>query len=744
MTKAKLLFSLSIAVLLCCLRPFTLQAQTPQLVVVNSVVTQEGADSLGLSVFFTVTDGNGRPIPNPNIESATIQLLGPNNEPVSAIVDDPQTPVYIALLIDGSGSMQNVIGDVRAAAQSAINSAPPTAYFAVIQFNQEFTVLQDFTNDLNRVKNAINQVEAVPNRGTCLYDSVYNAINLLDDQIQSQEERRAIILFTDGKDQLRADSPEPCSQQTYNDVINAARPGDITRPITPIHTIGLFDASGSNLNEAELRGMAVDTIAFSAIGNATNLNSLFQQILDGLNSQLVARANVFASQGENQGVLAVKVRDVASPLTTTFNFFSNTAYDAPPPPVNTQISSLQYDEASNVYLLSLSVANAEEIYQLIVNVWDVRRGTQVTNDQIFENLGSTLLVEIDASNFEPEREYSIHVQAIDEDGFLIADEEGETLLAEREIVYDRELPQPVEFTIQSVNADYENGLLFIDVDVPDNGRVQTYEGFIVDETTGGKIYDFGPRPFASGRIQESLPDVIQSSEVLNTYRVTVYLTTQENLRSEASYDDFKPVPPEPPGTMARIMAALGNNPAIAGSIVVIILAITGFFVFQNQRSKRNAPPPPRPPVDKTMIFNQASDYSAGQSAKPAKNVDDWFEDEPFLAPAPERAVLSPRLLLKVSRSPGMSAGLEKTITQFPAAIGREDCEVNIVEDRRISRRHVEISVQNGEIMIADLGSRNGTYLNDVQLTPYAPVPVKGFMTIRLGSQTYIELEPLLI
>lgn len=744
MTKSKFIFSLSIAVFFCCLRPSTLQAQNPQLVVVNSVVTQEGAESLGLNVFFTVTDGNGRPIPNPNIESATIQLLGPNNQPVSAIVEDPQTPIFIVLLIDGSGSMQNVIGDVRAAAQSAIDSAPPTAHFAVIQFNETSTVLQEFTNDHNRVKSAINLVESVPNRGTCLYDSVYNAINLLDDQIQSLEERRAIILFTDGKDQLRVDSPEPCSRQTYNDVINAARPSDITAPITPIHTIGLFDASGSNLNEAELRGMALDTIAFSAIGDAANLTSLFQQILDGLNSQLVARANVFAAQGENQAVLAVKVRDVTAPLTTTFNFFSSRAYNAPPPPVSTQISSLQYDAAQNLYLLSLSVASPEEVHQLIINVWDVRRGTQVTNDQIFENPGPTLLVELDAANFEPEREYSIHVQAVDEEGFLIADEEGETLLAEMEIVYEPEQAAAVEFTIQSVNADYGNGLLFIDLDVVDNGRIQSYEGFIVDESTGGKIHEFGPNPFAVGRIQESLPEAIRSAAAPGTYRVTVYLTTQEGLRSEASFDDFKPVPPEPPGRMARIMAALANNPAIGISIVVIILAITGFFVFQNQRAKKNAPPPPRPPVDKTMIFNPAADYSAGQGVKPAQNVDDWFEDEPFSAAVPQKQAAPPRLRLKVSQSPGMSAGLEKIITQFPAVIGREGCEVNIVEDRRISRRHVEISVQGSDIFIADLGSRNGTYLNDTQLTPHAPIPVKDFLTIRLGSQTFIELEPLIV
>ena len=125
---------------------------------------------------------------------------------------------------------------------------------------------------------------------------------------------------------------------------------------------------------------------------------------------------------------------------------------------------------------------------------------------------------------------------------MIADEEGETLLDEREIVYEPEQAEAIEFTIQSLNADYENGLLFIDVDAPNNGRIQSYEGFIVDESTGGKIHEFGPTPFAGGRIQESLPESILSAEALKTYRVTVYLTTQEQLRSEASFDDFTPIP----------------------------------------------------------------------------------------------------------------------------------------------------------------------------------------------------------
>jgi hypothetical protein len=561
-----------------------------------------------------------------------------------------------------------------------------------------------------------------------LYDAVYDAIDLLDNQIQSPQERRAIILFTDGKDQITGDIP--CSRHSYADVINAARPANTSAPITPIHTIGLFDAQGGNLNEAELRSMASETIAFSAIGNQTNLGGLFQEIMDGLNSQLVARANVFAAQGENQAVLTVKVRGNDSPLTTTFNFFSNRSYDLPPPPVTVQFNSLQYDAVADVYRLSLGITSPDSILQLIVNVWDVRRGTQVSTDLIFANPGPTQEMELDASGFEAGREYSIRVQALDKEQFLITNEDEETILAESEIVYEPPQAEPVEFTIQSVNADYVNEILVIDLDVVEDGRIQTYDGFIVDEATGGKIHDFGPTPFTTRRIEETLPAAIQSAETVLSYRVTVHLTTVEQLRSEAVYDEFKPVPPEPPGLMTRITQALGRNPVIFSSIVVIILAIGGWFVLQSRQEKKKEIPLPRPPVDKTNIYIPGA---SGPSADDAE-YRDWFAEEEELFPAGvSGASVSPaQLLLKVIRTQSQSLDQEKVIVNFPCVIGREGCDVNIGGDARISRMHMEIDVRGKEIFITDLGSSNGTFINDKKLPPRTATPLVGSHILSLN------------
>ena len=44
--------------------------------------------------------------------------------------------------------------------------------------------------------------------------------------------------------------------------------------------------------------------------------------------------------------------------------------------------------------------------------------------------------------------------------------------------------EPPEIIIKSVQADFDNGRLFIDLDVRNAGEINSYEGFIIDEETG--------------------------------------------------------------------------------------------------------------------------------------------------------------------------------------------------------------------------------------------------------------------
>ncbi|GAB4447165.1 MAG: hypothetical protein Kow0031_29750 [Anaerolineae bacterium] len=707
------------------------QAQAPTGLVVTYPAVEDKGDSLGLNVFFTAVDPTGRPVSDLNVESASIELLGAGVEPVPATVDRPNTPFYVVLLLDASGSMANVMGEVREAAKEAIDSAPPAANFAVVQFSDDFRPVTEFINDIDRVKSAIDRVQSIPGGPTCMYDSAYDAIDLLDRQISSPVERRAVILFTDGKDE-RADQAGPCSFYNYNDVTSRARP--LNEPNTPIHTIGLCsDAACSNINGTELRNMAIDTVAFSATGQRGDLRELFREIMDGLNSQWVARANVYARKGENQAVLSVKLRDIDTPLTTTFNFFSEKDYAPPLAPVTTQITGVTYDRPNDVYNLAISVTSPELVRQVIVQVWDSKSGTQVLPDQIFENPGPTITFERPTDGFEAGREYTFRVLALNRQDALIETEDGKTVLAEQPVVYEPIQAVAVDFAIESVNASYSEGQLLIDLNINGNPELNTYDGFVIDAETGQRIFNFGPEVFDGRQIQQPLPEAIAGLEAPNKFNVTVYLTTKQDQRVGSAPYEFTAVPPPPPGLLTRIGVALVSIPVLLFSVVLILLSVVMWVVFRSRQKNEpelRAPKRPskdlaRPPTDQTILPGQR--YGA------------------MAIPTP-----SARLKLTVTAPGGQPQSVE--LSQFPCVLGRDPqgypLAISTVSDKPflnvphpgVSRRHAEITERGGTFFIADLESRNGTYINTTRLQPNRPTSIDSSMTIYLGRQTYLTAE----
>jgi pSer/pThr/pTyr-binding forkhead associated (FHA) protein len=54
-------------------------------------------------------------------------------------------------------------------------------------------------------------------------------------------------------------------------------------------------------------------------------------------------------------------------------------------------------------------------------------------------------------------------------------------------------------------------------------------------------------------------------------------------------------------------------------------------------------------------------------------------------------------------------------------------------ERGVSRLHCHLKFQNDHMVVVDLGSANGTYLNGTRLTPDHAVPVSENDTLTLGS-----------
>jgi pSer/pThr/pTyr-binding forkhead associated (FHA) protein len=69
-------------------------------------------------------------------------------------------------------------------------------------------------------------------------------------------------------------------------------------------------------------------------------------------------------------------------------------------------------------------------------------------------------------------------------------------------------------------------------------------------------------------------------------------------------------------------------------------------------------------------------------------------------------------------------------------VGRE-CDGLLLADERVSRHHLRLEMVDGHMVVADLGSSNGTFVDGVRVR--APVVLGPHSTITLGS-TSIRLQ----
>ncbi len=88
--------------------------------------------------------------------------------------------------------------------------------------------------------------------------------------------------------------------------------------------------------------------------------------------------------------------------------------------------------------------------------------------------------------------------------------------------------------------------------------------------------------------------------------------------------------------------------------------------------------------------------------------------------------------LVVVHVPGHEEGMEYDIEEG-ATLGRGDVEIHL-EDPFASTHHARLSRQGGVVVLEDLGSTNGTYLNEELL--HGPQPLHRGDRIRIGDSTF--------
>jgi hypothetical protein len=87
---------------------------------------------------------------------------------------------------------------------------------------------------------------------------------------------------------------------------------------------------------------------------------------------------------------------------------------------------------------------------------------------------------------------------------------------------------------------------------------------------------------------------------------------------------------------------------------------------------------------------------------------------------------------------GALAGTRLTLSEQPITIGRAEDSTLVITDDYASARHARLVPRDGQWLLEDLGSTNGTYLDRTKVTGPTPVPLG--VPIRIG-RTALELRP---
>jgi hypothetical protein len=103
----------------------------------------------------------------------------------------------------------------------------------------------------------------------------------------------------------------------------------------------------------------------------------------------------------------------------------------------------------------------------------------------------------------------------------------------------------------------------------------------------------------------------------------------------------------------------------------------------------------------------------------------------YSATAPPHVAQAARLV--VERAPGHTPGMIYDIGEG-AVLGRGDAAEIRLDDPFASSRHAQLVVQAGVVVLEDLGSTNGTYLNEELLQ--GPAPLHNGDRVRIGDSEF--------
>ena len=180
------------------------------------------------------------------------------------------TPVTVLVLLDSSASVRANLREVRKAANQFISKLPSGDTARIGFFHNRVVFGPRFTDNMKEHIAMINQMR--PQRSTHLYDALLASLQ----ELSTVQDRKALLLFTDGDDEG--------SEASMEDALEAAR-----RSRLSIYAVGLLGwslADGMDTNDVLLTQIAEYTGGRAFFPrNEKEMSTAFDRIRDELHRQ---------------------------------------------------------------------------------------------------------------------------------------------------------------------------------------------------------------------------------------------------------------------------------------------------------------------------------------------------------------------------------------------------------------------------------------------------------------------------
>jgi Ca-activated chloride channel homolog len=147
-----------------------------------------------VNVVATVTDSRGRNVPDLTAEDFTLEVDGARQE-ITHFSQDENVPVSMGIILDTSGSMDRKIRTAVEAVERFSRRIHENDDIFLISFSGRPVLRQDFTNDREKLAQALRHINATG--GTALYDALAAGLARIR---SGRHTKRAILVITDGQD----------------------------------------------------------------------------------------------------------------------------------------------------------------------------------------------------------------------------------------------------------------------------------------------------------------------------------------------------------------------------------------------------------------------------------------------------------------------------------------------------------------------------------------------------------------